>query len=145
MLMVVSHEGSRRSRDASGGKVDQLFDVRTSSANTIAKTIRLRESSLLILSITMSASCSAEGACEGAHSRPVVITARIVRTAIVHARPLRRVLKRRCGRGVACDDGVLYREGPTASPLFGDGRWISTRIAAVSAHSAAVLVLRGKA
>src|SRR5262245_13597647 len=107
--MVVSHEESRRPRDAGSGKVDQLFDVRASSANTTANTIRLRESSRLILSMITSATCPAEGPCHGAHSRAAVTITRVARAALVHPGPLRPMRKRRGGRGVAFDDGVLYR------------------------------------
>ena len=121
--MVVSHEESRRPRDASSSKVDQLFDVRTSSVNTVANTIRLRESSRLILSMITSATWSAEGPCHGAHSRAAVTIARVARAAVVHPGPLRPMRKRRGGRGVAFDD-MLHDLLPRSRGSLQFGAWL---------------------
>src|SRR5262249_34992681 len=80
---------------------------------------------------TISATCSLEGACHGAHSRPLAITTRIVRAAIVHARLARRVLKRdaaavRLLLSLDCYIYIyiyIYRGSWPLSFCGGTGRW----------------------
>jgi hypothetical protein len=77
------------------------------------------------------------GACHGAHSRPVA-TARIARCDMVHARPLRRVLKgAAAARLLVRLDCYIWRGSWPLSTVWRDGPMDSGQVSAVSAHGAA--------